>query len=314
MGLGGRMAMARAIRAWLNWCYRRTQEIEPIMQFVEFPKRRGRQLIKTLSEDELGEVFAAVNDIQSEFVRIRTRCFLMLALDTGMRAEELLSLHTGSIDIDSRLIPIVGKGGHERKVSISFMAKREVIAWGRKRSEVESPSDALFILRNGKPINYSTVNNTIRRLRLKVKIPQLSLHSFRRSFGTFAARAGMPQKTLQALLGHSSFAVSSTYYIAVNEQDLVESTKFSSADRLVSKIAWTKIDKPKRAKSTAPRKPRRELPPMETVIRMIAEQGLRSAARDIGVDPKTLSYRKKQYEEEQQKKNARGNKAQDPSD
>ncbi len=89
-----------------------------------------------LNEDELGEVFAAVNDIHTEFVRIRTRCFLMLALDTGMRAQELLSLTTNSIDLDSRLIPLTGKGGHERYVSISFMAKREVIAWLRKRMEI----------------------------------------------------------------------------------------------------------------------------------------------------------------------------------
>ena len=61
-----------------------------------------------------------------------------------------------------------------------------------------------------------------RRYKAILEIPpvHLTLYSFRHTFATRCARAGMPPKTLQYLMGHESIEITLSYYVDIQDKNL----------------------------------------------------------------------------------------------
>ena len=62
--------------------------------------------------------------------------------------------------------------------------------------------------------------------------PRFSMHDLRRSCATNLLNAGVPPKTVQAILGHSCIETTMKYYAAVEAKDLR-----AAIDRLESRTA-----------------------------------------------------------------------------
>ena len=76
-------------------------------------------------------------------------------------------------------------------------------------------NEYLFFSPRGKILIPSNVDQDIRRICLRSGIVPFTAHAFRDTFATRAIEGGMNPKTLQEILGHSSYAITMTLYAHV---------------------------------------------------------------------------------------------------
>jgi integrase/recombinase XerC/integrase/recombinase XerD len=184
-------------------------------ELLSSPKRAQR-LPRVL---RAGEVAALLDRIPTTTpLALRDRALFELAYASGLRAEELVSLDLESIDFDSELVRVEGKGGRTRLVPAGEHALaalerylgqgRPALALGEQRS--------LFLSKSGRRLGTSDVR---RRLRTWARLaaghaPALAEahpHALRHSFATHLLDGGADLRVIQELLGHSSISTTQVY-------------------------------------------------------------------------------------------------------
>src|SRR5947207_14535757 len=111
--------------ASLRALYRTLREAGTVEQnpaeLLSAPKR-PRNLPKTLRPDEVSRLLDRIPAATP--LELRDRALLELAYATGLRAEELVSLDTGSVDCDAEEARVEGKGSKTRVVPVGEHARR----------------------------------------------------------------------------------------------------------------------------------------------------------------------------------------------
>lgn len=149
----------------------------------------------------------------------RDLAILELFYATGIRVSELVSLDLDSIDYDSRLLRVFGKGSKERIVPFGEFANKSLnIYLQEARSELivnnkENPRDkALFLNRFGKRLSDRSmrrmVDKHVRNASIQSKV---SPHVLRHSFATHLLSGGADLRSLQELLGHVNVSTTQIY-------------------------------------------------------------------------------------------------------
>ncbi len=137
---------------------------------------------------------------------------VLLLYHTGIRRMELIELKLTNVDLKKGQIKVYGKGKKERIVPIGLEVVRVLERYKRIRLSIESESDTLFILPNGKPLYpkwvYNCVNTTISKYS---KVEKKSPHVLRHSFATHLLQNGAEIASIKELLGHASLASTQIY-------------------------------------------------------------------------------------------------------
>ncbi len=178
--------------------------------------REARRLPVVLRE---GDVAALLDRIPTGSpLHLRDRALFELAYASGLRAEELVTLDTGSLDFDSETVRVEGKGGRTRMVPVGEHALRALDQWlQRGRPALAGAREqALFVSKTGRRLGTSDVR---RRLRVWVSAAasaQPSLagahpHALRHSFATHLLDGGADLRAIQELLGHSTISTTQVY-------------------------------------------------------------------------------------------------------
>ncbi len=171
----------------------------------------GEQISDFFTDVESALLFAAArNDLE--------RALLIFAIQTGARAGEQRVIEWGDIDWQSRKVMIrralacnateVGtpKSGHERTVPMSatliaaLQAIRPVPARG-----------LIFHNADGRPYSNFQLHERLWWCCRKAGLREIRWHDLRHSFGTQAAAAGVPLRTIQAWMGHSTIRMTERY-------------------------------------------------------------------------------------------------------
>lgn len=222
LALGARSPASRqrivaALRTWTRFL--RQEGI--LTDDVDLPSLPGREsrLPQILSEGEVERLLKACDGERP--LDIRDRAILEVAYGCGLRASELCSLRTGSLDFSSRLLRVRGKGDKERMVPFLGEASERVRGYlDRARpSLAKQGGDTLFLTRSGAPLTREDVWRIVQKRGKEGGIPVARLypHVLRHSFATHLLRRGMDQRTLQELLGHSSIGTTAKYLHFDNE-------------------------------------------------------------------------------------------------
>ena len=95
---------------------------------------------------------------------------------------------------------------------------------------MEGFEDLVFVTRNNRPTQTFIVKECmdvcIRRIQKKhPEFQTFSPHCFRHTFATRAVENGVPQKTLQRILGHGSLQMTMDLYCHVTDDTLFEAMK-----------------------------------------------------------------------------------------
>lgn len=143
---------------------------------------------------------------------LRARALLELLYATGIRCSELVGLDLPEVDMESRMVRVLGKGRKERVVPFGTRARAALLAYLPARARAAPRSEALFVNRRGGRLTDRSV-----RLILAARVRQVALerrispHSLRHSFATHLLGRGADLRTIQELLGHASLSTTQRY-------------------------------------------------------------------------------------------------------
>ncbi|GGT00995.1 integrase [Planobispora rosea] len=176
----------------------------------------------TASLTLLERIAAGAREARDPWVE-RDLVVLALALVTGMRSAELLSLTVGSIggSPGDRRIQVVGKGGRTRSLPIEAPVERLVERYLRSRCERFGLADlprsaALLVDTRNEPLRRGGLQYLVRQcyryagVHDRVQRGTL-VHALRHEFATRLAERGASAHELMELLGHSSIVTGQAY-------------------------------------------------------------------------------------------------------
>ncbi len=175
---------------------------------VKLGKEKPRE--RFLAPEEIGKLIEACRkERQAPYLN----SVVIIALFTGMRKKELLTLKREHISMDRDIMKIVGsKSGDTRFARLYPTAKREVA-----KLLIKSNSEYLIHDKDGEPFKdiKKSFNAAVRRAELQ----DVRFHDLRRTFGTIGAiDAGIDEKAMQNLLGHASIETTMKHYVMSTEE------------------------------------------------------------------------------------------------
>jgi len=134
---------------------------------------------------------------------------IMILLYTGMRVGELVTLTPFQVDLDARIITggIKTDAGRDRPMPVHSRILSYVQYW-------YNTGGPRLIHKDGKPINVNYYRKYCfyPALERAGVTRHLTPHATRHTFATLLARAGVQPAHIQALMGHSDYAVTANVY------------------------------------------------------------------------------------------------------
>ncbi len=164
------------------------------------------------------------------FETVRNKVMVLLFWDCMLRQNELLNLKVCDINLDNRLIKVLGKGRKERMVPMGLqtikLLHKFLIKWRSKY-----PGEYLICMRNGEQVKQRHCHKIIQRLGQKQSL-KLYPHLFRHSAATHYIKLGGNPAVLQRILGHSSLAITQNYLHLSNIDTVSSYDSFSPSNGL----------------------------------------------------------------------------------
>ncbi len=158
------------------------------------PLREPARRTRFLSYGEIDRLLAACNFEWSNATLTKgyLHAFVILALNTGMRRNEILSLSQRSIDWTNRVASLIEtKNGDPRHVYLN-----EAACHALGSLPARADDDRIF------PFQPHQIIMAFHRAAKRAGLEDLRLHDIRHTFASYQAMSGVQSRRLQALLGH----------------------------------------------------------------------------------------------------------------
>lgn len=162
----------------------------------------------------INEINSVLEDlsVEEDYFHLRDKLIVELLYSTGMRRSELVELKTSSIDLEQKIIKVLGKRNKERYIPLLNSVKETVEKYLKKRKEFTQENDYLLLTKSKKKIYetlvYRVINNYFSKVSSKVK---KSPHVLRHAFATHLLNEGADLNAVKDLLGHASLASTQIY-------------------------------------------------------------------------------------------------------
>jgi site-specific recombinase XerD len=232
---GGVHVGYRILKTFLRWY---DLESEPEKWRNPISKVKAPKLVEeSLEPVKLSDVRSMLATCDSSFLGKRNRAILLMLLDTGLRARELLSIHLSDMNlITGNVLLRRGKGNKPRNVFIGKETKKAIRAYLRDRND---NLDDLWVTDDQhKRLAYGGLRALLERHANLAGIDAPSAHDFRRAFAITMLGQGIDLVTLARLMGHTSLKVLHRYLNQLPE-DLQEAHhRGSPVDKACLKIRW----------------------------------------------------------------------------
>lgn len=184
-------------------------DANPVTQFSKRHLKEARPRTRFLTRDEYDALLAAASD--------RLRPAIVLAVETGLRREELFSLTVAAIDFPRREVVLdKTKSDIPRRVPLTDTALVTIRAI---LSAKDRPKGAvhLFVHSDGERIG--NLKKAFWGACRRAKIKDLRWHDLRHTFASWFIQAGGEVYHLSRILGHSTIQMT-TRYSHLRTQDL----------------------------------------------------------------------------------------------
>ena len=156
---------------------------------------------------------ASLLDVPGDSLQaLRGRAILELLYGTGIRCAEAVSLDVHELDLEARMVRVLGKGRKERVVLFGRRAQQALAAWLEERQRLRPRSDALFLNARGGRLTGRSVRALVAlRVKQVALARRCSPHTLRHSFATHLLTRGADLRAIQELLGHTSLSTTQRY-------------------------------------------------------------------------------------------------------
>ncbi len=181
--------------------------------------RLERRIPSHLEESEMTSLLEieAADDLA-----LRARAILELLYATGVRCAELVGLDLAEVDLEARMLRVLGKGRKERVVPFGSRAKEALLAYLPARHRLRPRGNALFVNARGGRLSDRAVRRILDKRLSEVALSRrISPHALRHSFATHLLQRGADLRSIQELLGHVSLSTTQRY-THVNARYLLE--------------------------------------------------------------------------------------------
>ena len=180
-------------------------------RLLRLPKKE-KKLPHYFEYNELLELFE-VPDINTPLGE-RNRVILELLYATGIRVGELVNIKLSDIQMELKVIHILGKGNKERIVyfnDVTCKYLEKYINSGRNKLNINN-LDYLFLNNRGGQLTTRGVSDIMEKTIRKTSLNKnISPHMLRHTFATHLLNEGCDLLSVQQLLGHSSLSATSIY-------------------------------------------------------------------------------------------------------
>lgn len=182
------------------------------VQAVKAPKL-PRSLPKPLSAHAAVELSAPGAGLDKRpWVNARDAAVMALCYGAGLRISEALAITPNDVATPAQSMRIKGKGGKVRLVPLLPAVQQAVAHYLELVPFVLDADAALFRGIRGGPLDATSVQATMRRMRSALGLPPTATpHALRHSFATHLLAGGGDLRTIQELLGHASLSTTQVY-------------------------------------------------------------------------------------------------------
>ncbi len=199
--------------------------------------RREQRLPAHLAEAEMSRLLE-MPDAGTPLGR-RDRAVMELFYASGLRLSELVGLGLEDVNLSSRVVRVLGKGGKERIVPFNRSTEAAVRAWLMDREEIVAGvpdpgpgsrsgkklrrnAEPLFVNYRGGRLSTRSVDRLVRKYVSACSTRfGISPHALRHSFATHLLERGADLRVIQELLGHARLSTTQRY-THVNSAQLIE--------------------------------------------------------------------------------------------
>ncbi|GAB2991861.1 tyrosine recombinase XerC [Actinotalea caeni] len=209
--LARRSASARTFTAWAH----RTGRLPTDPGLRLLAPRPDTVVPATLAVDEAAAVLdvARTRADDGDPAHLRDWAALELLYASGVRVSELVGVDVDDLDLDQRLVRVLGKGGKERMVPFGVPAARALREWltARPRLVVPTSPHALFLGARGGRWDVRQVRAVVHELTALAGVRDLAPHGLRHTAATHLLDGGSDLRSVQEVLGHASLATTQRY-------------------------------------------------------------------------------------------------------
>lgn len=222
LGINSQRDILVGLRSFFRFLLKKGYLMYDPANALEIPKCPDRLPRGIMTKKEINRILSQP-DVETPH-GLRDKAMLELFYSCGIRYGELKNLRMMDIDLSNREVRINnGKGGKDRVVPAGEIACKYVEEYLRSArpalvKEAESwikeklDTDILFVNRNGKKYDHSSINRNIRMYVAKAKVRKhISSHCFRHTCATHMLKSGANIRHVQEMLGHGSLSTTQIY-------------------------------------------------------------------------------------------------------
>jgi len=175
--------------------------------------RRPRRLPRALSPAETERLIDA--SVGTTPRSLRDQALVELLYGAGLRVSEAVGLEKSGVDVEERIVRVLGKGGKERLVPLgrpAAEAVRRYLALGRPHLDCRYRPE-LFLNARGGPLTRAGAFLILRKLADKAGLEpeRVHPHLLRHSFATHLLEGGADLRSVQEMLGHADLGTTERY-------------------------------------------------------------------------------------------------------
>jgi site-specific recombinase XerD len=198
-----------ALRSYFSLQKREGRRIDNPAQDVPPPKAPKR-LPQVMTEREVGKLLRTRVAGKSDFMRLRDLAMMELLYASGIRRAELVGLNVSDVDLERRLMRVIGKGNKQRTVFINQASAQAIRNYLAVRPR--TPDEALFISKRKSRMSHRQAWVIFRQFaELSGLTKHVTPHVMRHSFATHLLENGADLMTIKELLGHESLSTTQIY-------------------------------------------------------------------------------------------------------
>ena len=216
----------RHIRVFINFCIRK-KWCNAVYEDIIIPKMP----VKVVDVLTPSEIKTLLSSFDNGFYGLRNKCMVMLMLDCGLRASEVIALVPDSFNYQYRYVKVVGKGRKERIVPMGSSLVSCLQQYFKLRPIF---ARYVFVSALGEPLLRNAFKKIFQNLRRKTGIKRLHPHLLRHTFATNYLLYGHGDVyKLSMLLGHSSINTTQIYLHYANYYSFMQQhDSFSFLDQI----------------------------------------------------------------------------------
>jgi len=204
--------------------------------------KEPKQLPSVMNIQEMSSIFNVVYKVKETLKNkqgysyaeaLRNITVIELLFTTGARVSEIANLTLNSINLESGIINIYGKGDKERIIQICNKDSITILQQYYNLHKLYIEREGYFLInRLNKKLSDQSIRNMVREVAKTAGINRnITPHVFRHSFATLLLEKDVDIKYIQAMLGHSSISTTQIYtHVNKEKQRQILHTKHPRQD------------------------------------------------------------------------------------